>query len=616
MLPNGFFLPRLTIRQLQRLLASGALSSEQLCSYCYTLAYAGEHIWKLHAFERLLPKEEIVEQARAADDRRKHLTNASQQSSSSSASSSWLEGIPVSIKANIAVSSLPLTAGSRILGAHLDSKSKQSLLSSSSPPAAANYHADVTEALLVTGGAVLMGTTRMDEFGMGSLGMNNINDDDANSFALSLSTKNPRPFTNMLQQKQHDMSDEQVLEIITSTDPNRILEAHDSVQDQYQQDDDNLHYYSAGGSSCGSAASVAHGSSIASLGTDTGGSVRLPAAWCRITGLRPSYGLLSRHGLVSYASSMDTPGILAPSADCAAIVLNVLLQQGDVEKDSNTDHNIQRSTLLQELSPSSKSIASSTTTGSRPLDGMRVGIPVAFSVEECPQSVLEMWSQTVETLESLGASIESISAETISPTVIQKALSAYYVLACAEASSNLARYDGFRYGVAAIADPSDESTDVSEPQLSVLQEQYTMTRSAGFGKEVKRRILSGTAVLSSDRFHTYYEAAANLRADLTEQLHSALQSCDMLLVPTNIFPPVALNQPVDPTEMLANDIMTVPASLAGLPAISITRTVQSDDIAFPSGMQLIGSRMGEATMLRAAMELERINGINSSKSTN
>ncbi|GKY95409.1 hypothetical protein MPSEU_000502400 [Mayamaea pseudoterrestris] len=555
-------LPRLKIRQLARLLASGALTSEQLCSYCYTLALAGDEIWNLGAFSHLLPKEQVLEQARVSDARRNQ-----------SGPKSLLDGIPVTVKANIAVEFLPLTAGSRILGAHCVDKMP-----------AANYNSDVVESLLGFGGAVCLGSTTMDEFGMGSLGTNVVNVNG------KIATKNPTLFLQKIGKR--DMSDEEVIRVL-HLESVAILDAHDAATNVGLT-------YSAGGSSCGSAASVAHGSCIASLGTDTGGSVRLPAAWCNIVGLKPTYGLLSRHGLVSYASSLDCPGIMTPSSDCASIVLDCLLQTSISDCDSTMDRSLKRKSMLEHVVHESLTPAYE----SKPLDGVTIGIPAAFSIKECSKEVLDAWDQTACQLETLGASIEVIGTHDMSADVVRQALSAYYVLACAEASSNLARYDGLRYGVAAnLAEVTDELA--RELQLSALEHQYIATRSNGFGREVARRILSGTAVLSSDRFHTYYEAAAKLRSILIRQLHTSLESFDMLLVPTAIFPPVSLDNCADSTEMLANDIMTVPASLAGLPSISVCPTNKGfAEFIFAPGMQLIGSRFGEATLLRAAIALE------------
>jgi aspartyl-tRNA(Asn)/glutamyl-tRNA(Gln) amidotransferase subunit A len=573
-------LPRLTVRQLNRLLSAGLVTSEQVCSYCFNLAVAGEEIWKLHAFSDLLSREEVLDQARASDERRRR-----------GESLSALDGIPVSIKANLAVASRPLTAGSRILGA------------GKSDTPAIGYDADVVQSLLIDNGAILMGITTMDEFGMGSLGTNVVakGQEDCATTASSVPAKNPRPLLHRIGQNYFP-NDDRASEVVRSH-MDEIIEAHVHAQELPAGDPE----FCAGGSSCGSAASVAHGSSLISLGSDTGGSVRLPAAWCGVVGVKPSYGLLSRHGLVSYASSLDTVGILAPSVHCASVALERLVQH-----QSNKDST--RSTLP----PPEINVGNNEEEleeGGLRLKGIRIGIPAAFSVAECPISVRDAWARGAEYLERQGASIETLSTDKLSPEILQRALAAYYVLVSAEASSNLARYDGFRYGVAADAGgvlSQDTSPEQGGSDMSLLERQYAATRVQGLGKEVIRRVLCGTSVLSSDRFHTYYEAAAKLRAVLTRQLHESLNDVDLLLVPTALFPPPQIGSEgmMDATEMFANDVMTVPISLAGLPSVSVPvgRSVGADNEAafFQHALQLVGPRHGEATMLRAAAVLEEV----------
>jgi aspartyl-tRNA(Asn)/glutamyl-tRNA(Gln) amidotransferase subunit A len=573
-------LPRLTVRQLNRLLSAGLVTSEQVCSYCFNLAVAGEDIWKLHAFSDLLSREEVLDQARASDERRRRGEILSA-----------LDGIPVSIKANLAVASRPLTAGSRILGA------------GRSDAPAVGYDADVVESLLIDNGAILIGITTMDEFGMGSLGTNVVGtgqEDSATTASSSVPAKNPRPLLHRI--GQNYFSDDQRASKVVRTHMDEIIEAHVHAQELSAGDPE----FCAGGSSCGSAVSIAHGSSLISLGSDTGGSVRLPAAWCGVTGVKPSYGLLSRHGLVSYASSLDTVGILAPSVHCASVALERLVQQ-----QSNKD------STRSMLPPPEINVGNEEESeeGSLRLKGIRIGIPAAFSVAECPSAVRDAWARGAEYLESQGASIETVSTDQLSPEILQRALAAYYVLVSAEASSNLARYDGFRYGVAADASgvlSQDSSREQGGSDMSLLERQYAATRVQGLGKEVVRRVLCGTSVLSSDRFHTYYEAAAKLRAVLTRQLHESLNDVDLLLVPTALFPPpkIGSEAKLDATEMFANDVMTVPISLAGLPSVSVAvgLSVGADDEAafFPHALQLVGPRHGEATMLRAAAVLEEV----------
>ena len=443
-----------------------------------------------------------------------------------------------------------------------------------------------------------------------------------------------------------------------------ILEIHEHLlmQKSLKQDDFD---YVTGGSSCGSAAAVAHGSSLISLGSDTGGSVRLPAAWCGLVGYKPTYGLLSRHGLVAYASSLDTVGVVATSVHCASVALDCLLQDRWPRSKSETEPPLVTITDSTQTWPPSdlylnlrqfseadppwdKKKHDGSTSPSLSLAGIRVGIPAAFVVSEFPDNVTQAWDQAASYLETRGAVVEMVGCNHISPKVVQQSLAAYYILACAEASSNLARYDGFRYGNAAcehglaqiLAREADKGEDASTLP-SLLEQQYAAARTTGFGPEVQQRVLLGTSVLSSDRFHTHYEAAAKVRALLTHQLHKVFDSYDVLLVPTCVStaPPKLYSNSnningdnqgllhLDATEMLANDVMTVPFGLAGLPAISVpfakhascstsdhARTSQLSSSSaglieeprslFCPGLQLVAGRHGEVILMQVAAVLQ------------
>jgi len=536
-------IPRLTVSRAQRLLAAGALSSEDLVQYCHALVVGGEEHWRLNAFVHVVDRLDLVFKARELDDRRRlgERTGA-------------LHGIPVSVKANLAVSDFKLTAGSKILG------------SEHAGTPTCGYDAQVVNKLRASG-AIIIGSTNMDEFGMGSLGNNAV----VSKFDGSGATRNPMP----MMQQSASYTDAELVDL--------IKRPYDSIVDDHVKVSEFDLIYSSGGSSCGSAASVAHGSSLISLGSDTGGSVRLPASWCGVVGFKPSYGVLSRHGLVSYASSLDTVGILGPSVDCVSIAFDQIRNtEEDNCRDSTgsiVDFGIQPSTLNAQFS----------------LKDISIGIPVAFSVEETPAFVADAWSAAAELLEARGATIVEVSSSQISPELIQKSLAAYYVLASAEASSNLGRYDGLRYGITA--------NEISEnPDMTMLERQYAATRSLGFGKEVVRRVLCGTSVLSTDRFHTFYEAAATLRAAVTQEFNCCFGDVDVLLTPTSLTLPPLLGQPINPTETFANDAMTTPVSLAGLPSISVP-TRFSDNGTFRIGMQLIGGRLSEFKLLQVANAL-------------
>lgn len=546
----------LTIQQAQRLLRTGAISSEQLVLYCHARATAGNNC--NNAYERTVDQHTLVQQARQSDARRQQGTLLSP-----------LDGIPFSAKANLAVASQPLTAGSDILR---------------TAAASVGYNAQVVEAML-SSGAVLTGITAMDEFGMGSLGTNR-------SKGMPAAVKNP-----MKGWHGHDrhIDDEEMKTRILSNTTNITKNTNNTHFNYYY-----YYYYSPGGSSSGSAVSVAQSAALVSLASDTGGSVRLPAAWCGIAGYKPAYGTLSRDGLVAYASSLDTVGILAPTAECIAAVMKQLLfqQQTQPRRDS---------TLRKQ-----QSVSHSTTTTNR-LEGFKVAIPTAFVVKEMPPEIRDNWWNAAQQLERQGATIHI--DETISPRILQQALAAYYVLACAEASSNLARYDGFRYGQAAHFDLS--SSLPNNNHTTLLEQQYAHTRTLGFGPEVIRRILCGTAVLSSNRYHSHYEAAAKLRAVLAQQMRSVLNEYDVLLVPTTLHPPLRLDDSSsrnnnNSTESMANDIMTVPGSLGGFPCLAVPYGQWKHDSSHrpPCAMsvQFIAAQHDDAKLFQAAAALQEFYG--------
>jgi aspartyl-tRNA(Asn)/glutamyl-tRNA(Gln) amidotransferase subunit A len=548
-------LPRLSLRRVRKLLDSECLSSVDLMNYCRSLAIAGETIWKLHAFSGIENHDALIEQAQQSDYRRR-------SSKGDGAPHSILDGIPVSVKANIAVRQWPLTAGSRIL------------TSSSRNNDRIGYNADVVDSMK---GAILIGQTTMDEFGMGSLG--------------HAETINPVPFlqrahrgTGLLESPYH--ADHDVLRAI-KLPHDAILEA----TQHFMEHRSDTTAYAPGGSSCGGAVSVAHGSSLISIGSDTGGSVRLPAAFCQVVGFKPSYGLISRRGLVAYASSLDTIGVLAPTVDCVSLALPSLLRHANGDSTQASPAAIDE--ILDGLQAADESW----------LDGVRIGIPAAFSVSECPDAVLSAWDSGAASLQKLGASVEVDH----SLANIKHALAAYYVLVSAEASSNLMRYDGFRYGMdcsaaSGVAQDNNGEGAGSLDDWSRLEQQYGATRTTGFGREVIRRVLCGTAVLSSDRFHTHYEAAAKLRAEICQQMETALQEYDCLLVPTALtHVPPRKQDNVDPTEMLGNDVMTVPMSLAGLPTIAFPFGPPSPF--FRPSLQLVAGRHQEVKLLRVAQAL-------------
>lgn len=323
----------------------------------------------------------------------------------------------------------------------------------------------------------------------------------------------------------------------------------------------------AGGSSGGSAAAVAARLMPAALGTDTGGSVRQPAALTGIVGLKPSYGRCSRYGIIAYASSLDQAGILTRSVTDAAILLGAIA--GHDARDS-TSANIEVPDYESGLKGG--------------ISKLRVGIPKEYVVDEMPEEINNLWKQSADWLAEQGAEVTEVSLPNT-----QHALPAYYIIAPAEASSNLARYDGVRYGRRASA--------------SGVEELYNRTRAEGFGVEVKRRILMGSYVLSTGYYDAYYIKAQKVRALVARDFDSVFEKVDVLLTPTTPSAAFALEEKSgDVLALYLGDIFTVPVNLAGLPAISVPARLSGEGL--PLGMQLIGRRFDETTLLRAAKALE------------
>jgi len=323
-----------------------------------------------------------------------------------------------------------------------------------------------------------------------------------------------------------------------------------------------------GGSSGGSAAAVAAGIVPAALGSDTGGSIRLPASLSGVVGLKPTYGRVSRYGLVAFASSLDQVGPLARTAADCALVLEAI-----------AGHDPADSTSLRDPVPHYTEALSGS------VEGLRIGLPREFFEERgADPAVLACVREAVAELERAGA-----RAVEISLPHTRHAVATYYLIATAEASSNLARYDGVRYGRRAAA--------------SSLGEMYRRTRSEGFGPEVKRRILLGTYVLSAGYYDAYYRKAMKVRTLLRRDFEAAWDRCDAIVSPTS--PEVAFRlgeKSKDPLRMYLSDIYTVSANLAGLPAVSVPCGFAR---ALPVGLQLIGRALDEATLLRAADAYQR-----------
>jgi len=374
------------------------------------------------------------------------------------------------------------------------------------------YSATVVERVLKAG-AVLVGKTNMDEFAMGSSTENS-------AFGP---TKNPH-----------------------------ALE------------------YAPGGSSGGSAAAVAAGEVVCAIGSDTGGSIRQPASFCGVVGMKPTYGRVSRYGLVAFASSLDQIGPITKTVDDCALLLGIMA--GHDPKDSTC---------------SSLPVPDYTGFLKRSIKGKKIGIPMEYTVEGIDPDVLKIFGEATERLRSEGAQIEEISLPHT-----QYAIAAYYIIATAEASSNLARYDGVKYGLRM------EDAD--------LLGMYEATRSQGFGREVKRRIMLGTYVLSSGYYDAYYLRASKVRTLIKRDFELAFQEVDVILAPVSPVPPFKLGERIkDPLSMYLVDAYTTPTNLSGLPAISIPCGRIGR---LPVGIQFIGRPFDEGGLIWVADAFEETLG--------
>jgi len=366
---------------------------------------------------------------------------------------------------------------------------------------------------LIDAGAVIMAKTNMDEFAMGSSG-------ETSYYGPTL---NPR-------------------------DPERI----------------------PGGSSSGSAASVAAGDVPAALGSDTGGSIRQPSAMCGVVGVKPTYGLVSRYGLVAFASSLDQIGPLAESVEDAALILSVIAGYDPLD---STSLDVEIPDYLQEINNG--------------IQGMTIGIPEEYMAEGLSEEIRKRVEDTAKEFEKSGAAVKSVSLPRT-----KYAVSTYYIVAPAEASANLARYDGVKYGYRT-PDPAD------------LLEEYTKTRDEGFGAEVKRRIMLGTYALSSGYYEAYYLKAQKVRTLMKNDFDNAFKEVDLILSPTAPDTAFKLGEKTeDPLQMYLSDIYTISCNLAGIPGVSVP--AGKDSKGLPIGLQLMGPHLSENKIFKAARQIEKI----------
>lgn len=471
-----------TVASCAATLAVGVASSKEVCSEF--LARVKTVDLKVGAF-LAIDDEDILRQAAESDSRRAAGETLGQ-----------LDGVPIAIKDNIAVSGQRCSCASRIL-----------------EPFKSVYDSTAVGKLRAAG-AVLFGRTNMDEFAMGSSTEN----------SAFQRTRNP-------------------------WDLERV----------------------PGGSSGGSAAAVAALEVPAALGSDTGGSIRQPASFCGVVGLKPTYGLVSRYGLVAFASSLDQIGPITRTVDDAKLIFEII--SGHDPRDSTS--------LPQSMQDAARH---SPAFHGKGLSGVRVGLPKEyFELGGVDEHVRKSLSNTAELLENLGAEITAVSLPRT-----PYAVATYYVIATAEASANLARFDGVRYG---FRQNSDD-----------LMSTYLKTRDVGFGAEVKRRILLGTFVLSSGYYDAYYLRAQKARTLIRQDFEKAFRRCDVILSPTAPTPAFKIGEVSDPLQMYLEDIFTISANLAGVCAISVPYDVSPSGL--PIGVQLMGPALGEPSLLHIARCIE------------
>jgi aspartyl-tRNA(Asn)/glutamyl-tRNA(Gln) amidotransferase subunit A len=410
-----------------------------------------------------------------------------------------LEGLPLAIKDNFCTKGVRTTAGSKILGNFIPT-----------------YESFVTNRLFENG-ALMVGKTNMDEFGMGS------------------STENS-PFGPTLNPRALELG---------------------------------LEDYVAGGSSGGSAAAVAAGFCVGGVGTDTGGSIRQPAAFCGVVGMKPTYGLCSRRGIIAYASSLDQAGVIANSVRDVATLLEVMVGHDELDTTSLDCPDI-------DLSIEGKGRS------------FRVGIVKQFRTRKFSDDLERAWTTAEKCLGLCGIELVEIDL----PHVLYS-LPAYYVIAASESSSNLSRYDGVRYGYRAVG------------AFETVDEMMAATRTEGFGIETRNRILLGTFALSAGYYDAYYDKARRVRHVILDEFRAAFEKVDAIAWPTA--PTAAFKigaHDKDPVSLYLEDIFTVPVNLAGLPAISLP--VSTSALGLPMGIQIIGPQLGDGTVLKIAHRMEAV----------
>lgn len=332
-------------------------------------------------------------------------------------------------------------------------------------------------------------------------------------------------------------------------------------------------HLTAGGSSGGTTSAVAGGLAIAGTGTDTGGSIRFPSAVTGLVGMKPTYGLCSRWGCVAFASSLDTPGPIARTVDDAALLLTAMAGH-DLKDSTSADAGFHAHTPLEPILGDGKKI--------------RVGVIKEFANVEISPDMKRLFEARIADLKSIGAEIVEVSI----PNILD-ALAAYYIIAPAEASSNLARYDGMRYGL--------------RVEGENIYDTFKKTRAAGFGEEVQRRMIVGTAVLSSESYEVYFMQAARVRRMIADSFNAAFEQCDLILCPASAGTAMPLDSDLTPLEYYALDLFTVAMNLAGIPACSVPAGLAENGL--PLGVQVVGKRFDDMRVLQLAKHIEQFAGV-------
>ncbi|MBP3397687.1 MAG: Asp-tRNA(Asn)/Glu-tRNA(Gln) amidotransferase subunit GatA [Alphaproteobacteria bacterium] len=335
----------------------------------------------------------------------------------------------------------------------------------------------------------------------------------------------------------------------------------------------------AGGSSGGSTSAVAGGLAIAATGTDTGGSIRFPAAITGLVGMKPTYGLCSRWGCVAFASSLDTPGPITRTVDDAGLLLNIMAGH-DSKESTSCENNFSCTGPVQPILGDGKKL--------------RVGVIQEFANVEISDDMKTLFEKRISDLKSMGAEIVEVSI----PNILD-ALAAYYIIAPAEASSNLSRYDGMRYGLRV------EGNDIYDT--------FRKTRAAGFGDEVQRRLIVGTAVLSSESYDVYFMQAARVRRMIADSFDAAFKQCDLIVCPSSAGTAMPLDSGLTPLEFYALDLFTVAMNLAGIPACSVPCGLAQNGL--PLGLQVVGRRFDDMRVLQLAKHIETAANIDNRPTT-